>query len=558
MSLTKLIFSPIMNEASVNRKRAIPLVVASLIIYAQVVGFGLIDQWDDALYFLERTEVVDWFGATWRQRLLTPETGYPTAIPTFLHWLTRQLQGALVVPTAHSISVVFHLANVLISWRLVSRWTNENVGLIIAMIWAVHPIHAETVAWITNLKFVSMTTFILAALMTWERVLDGQARYGWATVFFAILALFCQPQSLAMAPAMLARAFARQREGLAMPDKLRGLWPVLAVAGLIFAYFPLALSGQHELLAGSNQEWMMEMTLSQRFERIGLAAFLQFRNFFWPVDLQPIYHPTESASAWMNGMGWAILALATLVTLTAVWRRRPSGSFFLVAGTFYVPVSGLDFLPRLTADAYAYLPSLFVIGALVVEAATWVERVELKRQVITVCVGSICMVLGGLATFQAQRWENTVSLIRPTLTAAAESPFPYRILGRAYFSAGMHERSLKVFESGQDIMNSYGYLPVEMALAYEQVGKPHRAASLLTHILNYPGEEQPDAEAHFLRIFVQYRLGLPSSLQARERSLSTLAQAVRTSMHEFPPEFRAAAAEHFRSLGVARRIRGTQ
>ena len=61
------------------------LVIATVAVYYRVIDFDLIYAWDDGLYVLHRPEVKDWFAVSWRKRLLTPELGYPVALPTFLY-----------------------------------------------------------------------------------------------------------------------------------------------------------------------------------------------------------------------------------------------------------------------------------------------------------------------------------------------------------------------------------------------------------------------------------------------------------------------------------------
>src|SRR5699024_3484390 len=150
--------------------------------------FGFFPVWDDSLYLLNRLAVTDWPAASWTQRILTPELGYPVPLPTLLYYLFRQLPPAWVVPAVHLLSLGFHLVNVLLLYQIAARWrgapgrkADKPVGLsnkscggcapafFAALLWAMHPFLVESVAWATNLKVVTLSTFLLGALAVWER-----------------------------------------------------------------------------------------------------------------------------------------------------------------------------------------------------------------------------------------------------------------------------------------------------------------------------------------------------------------------------------------------------
>jgi hypothetical protein len=72
---------------------------------------------------LGRPEATHWLTASWRDRLLTPAMGYPTPLPTLLQFVTMHRGGP---SRTHVLSLLVHLANVLLAWALVARWSRRR------------------------------------------------------------------------------------------------------------------------------------------------------------------------------------------------------------------------------------------------------------------------------------------------------------------------------------------------------------------------------------------------------------------------------------------------
>lgn len=156
------------------------LLGVTVLIYAQVLRFGLISGWDDKLYFMSHSLLEGWPEASWRDRLLTPELGYPSPLPTAIYFLLHRLPEATAVALAHGVNLIFHLINVCLAFAVARRFLprlSQAFGA--TLIWAVHPVLAESVAWITNLKSLGMATAVLAAIWVWDRYLQSRRRDGW-------------------------------------------------------------------------------------------------------------------------------------------------------------------------------------------------------------------------------------------------------------------------------------------------------------------------------------------------------------------------------------------
>ena len=88
------------------------ILLASAALYARTLGYGYLPGFDDELYLINRPEVVDWWGASWRQRLLTPETGYSVAVPTAIYAAVKSLFPEAFPQVLHGVNLLFHLLNI--------------------------------------------------------------------------------------------------------------------------------------------------------------------------------------------------------------------------------------------------------------------------------------------------------------------------------------------------------------------------------------------------------------------------------------------------------------
>lgn len=544
-----------MSDNRVLRWQTPTLALAVLAIFGQAVSFNLIDTWDDSLYFLTRPEVVDWFGASWRQRLLTPELGYPVPLPTFVYFLVRQAPADLVVPLAHGLNVGLHLFNTLCALALARRWMEGDwLPWLVAAVWALHPLMAEPVAWVTNLKFLSMGAFSLVGLYVWERHLDAGPDTGWrwglAAVACLVGGLACQPQALSIGPALVAMTLLHGETGCWQSKRVWG--PIVLMALISMAYLPLAVSGQHEALRAANAADVYTFPLWQRLTRAGAAFYLQAKHTVWPGELHPAYFPRTPYIEFVGTIGLGMIAVTAIFTMLAVWKRHRIAWPLALAWAFYLPVSGIDFMPRLTADPYMYLPLFGIVMAAAMAigpvAELWRRRFKV---LVPTLVAVVIVVEAGMAFIQVRRWQSAVTLIEPTLEAYPRWPFGFAVLANAYARADEPKRAIAVSEKGLEVMYEFGSLPPALPRLYEESGRPAKAANILIMMLTngYPGDRVPHAEAELLRVVVTHELPITVGDTQTKLVRRLLARSIEDSADFQPARWLVEAARYLAGQG---------
>lgn len=560
---------------------AVALVV---VVYLKVAGLGLIFGWDDELYLLGRPEVVDWFSATWRQRLLTPDLGYPVPLPTFLEYLLMQLPGGVRLAAAHLTNLTFHAANTALAYLLAREWLRgRRAAFFAATIWALHPLTVESVAWLTDLKQVTLGTFALGAMWVWQRHLAESGKAGepdcrnglaasgdlgpdtsaspgswtpgvwWrplATVLLVLAALGCRPEAVVIGPALVVQT------ALAGTVRFREarIWaPIAAVAVLSMAYLPLALTGQSAVLSGANDARVLDLAPGERLLRMGTALGLNLWHVLWPVELHP-YYPSDW-EGWVVG-AWAG-ALLYPALLAATWwtvRRRPgAGHGWVLWWLFWAPASGIVYLPRYTADTYMYLP---LLGLVVVAVGLAERRLEGAGRRLQVAAVAAAVLVGGLLAWrtsdQIERWETTETLYAPVVERYPDRYIPTSILAWYYNKTEQWERAAQMVREHVGVFFDRGLLPQGLLEGFEHTGEPGYAVRVAidAHTDRFRGSPEPRLGVYLVWLIVKHGVPVPEDPTDRRIVAREAAQAVEAASRYWPPAFVGKAAGVFAQQGM--------
>jgi tetratricopeptide (TPR) repeat protein len=300
-------------------------------------------------------------------------------------------------------------------------------ALVGSLIFALHPVQVETVAWISGGKDVLAGLFSVGTIVLWLKAQRGghhAARLTVAAIACGIVAMLAKPVAVMLAPALLAADLIDRRRDAsrciahATPLALAGLiilaitWRVQNVVAV-----PAVAASQRPLVAAD--------TLTFYLEKI-----------FWPTGLAADYgRTTARAIASDTAMFKFALAGALILAIALAWRVRPmaalGASWFIL---FILPVSGLaTFMFQIhstVADHYLYLPMVGVAAVAAVGASAapvWVSRVA---GVV------LCVLLATLSWRQLGVWHDSVSLFSRVVEVNPDSSGSQTNLGNALAGTG--------------------------------------------------------------------------------------------------------------------------
>jgi len=327
---------------------------------------------------------------------------YPLSHSAF--WLMHRLWDDATIGY-HLVNIGLH-ATAAFLLALILRRLAVRGAVLAAFIFAVHPVHVESVAWMTELKnTLSGACFFGAALsyLRFDRERDPPS-YGLSLVLFAA-ALLAKSVTAAL-PAALLVVFWWQRGTLDWRRDVRPLVPFLTMGfafGLLTAWFERTLNGA--------QGAEFQLSFAERLLIAGRAAWFYPRTLFWPAPLAFIY-PRWSVDV-HDGRQWIYPVLAALA-VAACWivRRRsraPLAIALLVLGLLFPALGFVDVYPfrySFVADHFQYLASVPLIAAF---------AAGLCRTPLRIAALPIVAVLAILTWNQSKQYQDESTLYAATL-----------------------------------------------------------------------------------------------------------------------------------------------
>ncbi|HVW22585.1 MAG TPA: tetratricopeptide repeat protein [Opitutaceae bacterium] len=335
---------------------AAALLAACLAIYGQTGRAGWI--WDDGLY-ITGNPALRTAGGLGRIWIDPPGINYfpLTETAQWLQWHLWQARPA----GYHLTNLALQALSALLFWRLLRRLGVGAFGAWAgALLFAVHPLGVESVAWASELKNTLSLPLLLGAMLAWIGA-DERGRRGAYALSLALFVLALLAKStVAMLPVVLLghAAWKRGRLGAADFRRAAPFFAASALLGLVAVHFERTRA-IGAAAAGPG--------LAARLGEAGQAAVFYLGKCLFPVGLMPVYPRWTPGPLWADAAAWAVLAVVTLFLLK---RRRGWGRGALLGWLFFLanlaPVLGLVPMAyqRISwvADHFCYLSLLAVAG----------------------------------------------------------------------------------------------------------------------------------------------------------------------------------------------------
>jgi len=429
------------------------LVLTTVAVYAQVGRFEFVN-YDDEWIISENPYLAGGLSARNVAWAFT-DSKYDWWHP--LTWLSHMLDIELfgMNPGMHHLTNVFlHLANTLLCFAVFRRMTGAvwQSGFVAAM-FALHPLHVESVAWVTERKDVLSTLFWFLTMWAYCRYVErpGLARYGVMTLMF-VLGLMSKPMLVTLPFVLL----------------LLDYWPLARCsfetvnAGngwkkfgrLVVEKVPLfllaAASSVATVLGQQHVGGVTDQTTFPMSARLGNAVLsygIYLRKTIWPSDLAVFYPFPTSLPAW-KVIGVALFLI--VVTAWSIWLGRRC-RYLLVGWFWYVgtllPVIGLVQVgDRAMADRFMYVPMIGVCVMLAWALPELLARWPHKEKTVALLTGTAiagCLVL---TWFQVQTWRNSIALWEHAIRVVPNNYAAHNNLGTALAIQGRIDDAMVHFE----------------------------------------------------------------------------------------------------------------
>ena len=450
------------------------LVVIIALVYGQVGSFDF-SQYDDGLYVAGNRHVLSgltWSNACWAFTTLDAGFWHP------LTWLSLMLDGELHGPGAggyHWTNVFFHIGSTLLLLRVFVRMTDALWrSALVAALFALHPLHVESVVWVAERKDVLSTFFWMWTMLAYIRYVEHRTwqRYGALLILF-VLGLMAKPMLVTLPFVLLLCDYwplgRMQRKGIilasnagalaaaagANPTRNRKLlWLVgEKVPLLLVALSSIGLTFYAEIAIGALAT-TGALPWDARLANAIVSCIAYIAKMFWPVHLA-VFYPHPGYWPWLSVVASAIILAGLTAGAILSWKRFPAvmvGWFWYLATL--LPVSGIVQIgAHAMADRYTYVP---LIGLFLVLAWSLPGSVKgVWRLGVPVAVSIVLAVLSVAAWRQVGYWQSDLTLFRHAIAVTEGNYVAENNLAGALMKAGDSVGAMNHFQQAVAIKPNY-------------------------------------------------------------------------------------------------------
>jgi protein O-mannosyl-transferase len=396
---------------------------ATLAAYLPALHGGLL--WDDSSHLTK--PALQSFHGLWRIwfELGATQQYYPLLHSAF--WLEHRMWGDEVLGY-HLTNLVLHVLSACLVVIIMKRLSLPGAWFA-GFVFALHPIHVESVAWISEQKSTLSGVFYLASLLAYLRFDQDRrkSKYLLATGLF-VLALLSKTVTATL-PAVLLVIFWWRRGRLEWKRDVQPLLPWFALgisAGLFTSWV------ERTLVGARGADFLL--TPVQRVLIAGRAIYFYAGKLLWPTNLMFFYpHWKIDPSVWWQWLFPAgALALGMSLVFAARRYRGPLAGFLIFSGTLFPVLGFLNVYPfrfSYVADHFQYLASLGIIVPVASVLVPAIERISTRRAVTIACCSMLILVLGVLTWRQSRMYRDVETLYRESLARNPGSWLAHNNLG---------------------------------------------------------------------------------------------------------------------------------
>lgn len=428
----------------------------------------------------------------------------------------------------HIAPIILHAAAVLGVYLLGRRFFQERApAALAALVFALHPVHVETTAWVIGMNESLMAVPFLGAFLAFLRSREGAShRRRWVAISLAAYAVaLCAKEDAIVLPALVAAWVWFCEGGGGNPsarvrfDRLRaasfacGPYIVLSVA-----YLAIRFAVLHGLTHAAAPIPFMTLVWTAP-----LALWSHMRLLLWPAGLSIFYDVPYVASPLATNFLLPAAALAALVAMFSHWGRRPRVYFlaiWLIAPL--LPLADLRILPEgeFVHDRYLYLSSIAfaLLVAMAVEEGAKKAGVEpYAARIKIVATAAIVLIFGGLSFYYAGFWANNISLFIRGVTISPGNNAAVNNLANEFVKRGRYEEAAALYEKVISRAPNFWLADFNLGVCDYKMGRYENA---LTPLSRAAALDPSEADVYVYSGLSLYRLGrLPEAESALRRAI---------------------------------------
>lgn len=478
------------------------LIVVTLIPYWQTTGYGFL-QFDDDLYVTENPYVLNglsWEGVKWAFSFGNFAMYQPL---TFLsHMLDVELYGGTDADGGghHVTNLALHIAATLVLFFTFVRMTDQiGASAFVAAVFAVHPMHVESVAWIAERKDVLSGFFWFLTIAAYAAYVSKPSAARYVAVALALIAGLLAKPMLVTLPFVLVlldvwplkRITIDSLQPKAIFTRLRPiLFEKIPLFAIIFISSLVAFLAQRSQGAVADTQLV---PLWARFTNACIAYGVYVAKLMWPVNMAPFYpHPGVEVSVPLALFAAIVLAA---ITVFALWKLRDhpflAVGWFWFAGTL-VPVIGIVQIgSQAYADRYSYIPHVGLLIMIAWGALALAQRWRIPTPAVAAAGAAAAVIFTALTYSQAAYWRDDLTLWAHTLDVTEDNNIAHNHYGIALSNEENHREAMQHFVRALEINPNHVRARVGLAGALFDLGHLDQAIETYRQALTLKPDHVP-------------------------------------------------------------------
>jgi hypothetical protein len=438
------------------------LFTVAVILFFPTTSFDFQVTWDDGAYVLNNPHITGFTLANLISLFDRPYVGLYNPVQMLTYMVDYKVWG--LNPFGYHLSnVLIHSANVVLAFFVLHRLTGEfMLAFFAALMFAVHPLNVENIAWIAERKTLVSAFFVLASLLFYLRYrASGHGRRGSYAVSLVLFlfAVFAKGTVMGLSMVLLCHEGLFREKG---ERNFRHLIPFVVISLLAAGATLWATLGTK--VVGGGLDITPEFLFGRVYPTMLPIWWEYIRLLIFPTGLSAYYIPIVRGSFFDPVVLAAILGWIVVLERIFFRASRQVKFWFLWAVFFFAPTSGLIPWVVYYADRYMYLPGIgfYVMAGM---GATWMYRrftVNRPKSEVTgnrvalIGMAAIAFVYGSLAYQRSAVWETELTLWQDTTVKSPEFSDGHLNLGAANLRAGRLDEAETAYRRAHELGNPKG------------------------------------------------------------------------------------------------------
>jgi Flp pilus assembly protein TadD len=420
---------------------SIALIVATVAVYSRVPEFEFVT-WDDPSYITTNAHVLN--GLSWEN----VRWAFTTDHPPYWHpltWLSHMTDVQIFGMNAgghHWVSLLLHVLNTVLLFGLLRAMTGAiGRSAAVAALFALHPLHVESVAWVAERKDVLSTLFWILTVWEYYRYVKrpGAGRY-WLMLTFFALGLMAKPMLVTLPFVLLLldiwplsrfRPSEGTGQGALWLRLVREKLPLFLLAALS-SVITFALQPRIGSLGG-----LESLSLGYRLQNSVVSYIAYLGKMIWPENLAALYPLKAHFAIWVP-----VVCGVILVGITVAAKRLAAKHPYLIVGWLWylgtlIPVIGLvQAGDQAMADRFTYVPLIGIFVAIVWGSVDLIKLGKFPELLLQSVLAAVLVGFAFVAHAQAGHWKSSMALWTHTLDVTTNNHRAENLMGNELLNRG--------------------------------------------------------------------------------------------------------------------------